>query len=206
MTHLEKLQSSPMSADRVLADFIMARGEKAVALVNASKAFNRGDFAEMALTLAPVARDGLHGISKGDAVIVRADDALIVEIKYLTKKTSASEALKGTIASHYLIAFNDGKALTLRLIPKNEVVTRMVSGTEKIAYNDNASKGEAVSIDGLAIVSRDKAVEALSHKLEEAKSALWYAEMANDYLYTRGNGYQMQHDIDALRSLITLLK
>ena len=195
-----------MSADRVLADFITARGERAIALVNASKAFNRGDFAEMALTLAPVARDGLHGISKGDAVIIRANNALIVEIKYLTKKTSASEALKGTIASHYLIAFNDGERVTLRLIPKNEVVTRMVSGAEKIAYNDNVSKGEAVNLDGLAIVSRGEAVEALSRQLEDAKSELWYAEMSNDYLYTMGNGYQMQREIDQLRNLIALLK
>ena len=206
MTHLEKLNSSPMSADRVLGAFVSARGARAVALVNASKAFNRGDFNEMALTLAPVARDGLHGISKGDAVVFINGEALIVEMKYLTKKTSASEALKGTIASHYLITFNDGKALTFRLIPKSEIVTRMVSGAEKIAYNDNVNKGKAVNLDGLTLVSRCEAVDALSRKLEEAKSALWYAEMSNDYLYSMGNGYQMQNEINELRSLIALLK
>lgn len=146
MTNLEKLISSPMKADKALADFIVARGARAVALVNASKAFNRGDFCEMALTLAPVARDGLHGISKGDAVIERNGLSLVIEIKYLTKKTSASEALKGTIASHYLLACNDGEKVTLRLMRKEEMKKRIVSGAEKIAYQDNCNLGQEITL------------------------------------------------------------
>ena len=146
MTNLEKLQSSPMKADHALADFITARGEKAIALVNASKAFNRGDFLEMALTLVPVARDGSHGISKGDAVIVINGVAYIIEIKYLTKKTSASEALKGTIATHYLLACNDGEHIHLRLMPKGEMKKRIVSGAEKIVYQDNYTLGKEITL------------------------------------------------------------
>ena len=135
-----------MKADHALADFITARGEKAIALVNASKAFNRGDFLEMALTLVPVARDGSHGISKGDAVIVINGVAYIIEIKYLTKKTSASEALKGTIATHYLLACNDGEHIHLRLMPKGEMKKRIVSGAEKIVYQDNYTLGKEITL------------------------------------------------------------
>lgn len=144
MTNLEKLISSPMKADNALANFITARGARAIALVNSAKAFNRGDFTEMALTLAPVARDGLHGVSKGDAVIELEGARLVIEIKYLTKKTSASEALKGTLASHYLLACNDGEKVTLRLMPKGEMKKRIVSGAEKIAYQDNCNLGQEI--------------------------------------------------------------
>lgn len=155
MNNLEKLISSPMKADHALADFITARGERAIALVNASKAFNRGDFTEMAITLAPVARDGLHGVSKGDAVIVINGIAYVIEIKYLTKKTSASEALKGTIASHYLLACNDGEKVTLRLMPKGEMKKRMVSGAEKIAYQDNCNLGQEIALgQGVGVRAR----------------------------------------------------
>ena len=144
MTNIEKLISSPMKADNALASFIMSRGASAVSLVNSAKAFNRGDFAEMALTLAPVARDGLHGVSKGDAVIELDGSCLVIEIKYLTKKTSASEALKGTLASHYLLACNDGENIHLRLMPKGEMKKRIVSGAEKIAYQDNCNLGQEI--------------------------------------------------------------
>lgn len=146
MTHIEKLYTSSMKQDRALADFIAARGARAVDLVNASKAFNRGDFLEMAITLAPVARDGSHGISKGDAVIVINGITYIIEIKYLTKKTSASEALKGTIASHYLLACNDGEHIHLRLMPKGEMKKRIVSGAEKITYQDNYALGKEITL------------------------------------------------------------
>lgn len=155
MTNIEKLISSPMKQDRALASFIVARGSRAVALVNASKAFNRGDFCEMALTLAPVARDGLHGISKGDAVIERDGVRLVIEIKYLTKKTSASEALKGTLASHYLLACNDGENIHLRLMPKGEMKKRIVSGAEKIAYQDNYNLGQEIALgQGVGVKAR----------------------------------------------------
>ena len=146
MKHLERLYSSTLKQDRALADFIAARGACAVHLVNASKAFNRGDFLEMAVKLAPVARDGSHGISKGDAVIVVNGIAYLVEIKYLTKKTSASEALKGTIASHYLLACNDGEHIHLRFMPKEEVKKRIVSGAEKITYQDNYTLGKEITL------------------------------------------------------------
>lgn len=152
MTHLEQLYSSKNKADIALANFITARGERAIALCNASKAFNRGDFCEMALTLAPVARDGLHGMSKGDAVIDIDGARYVIEIKYITKKTSASEALKGTIASHYLLACNDGHAVTLRLMRKEDMIKRMVSGAEKIAYQDNYMIGQAITL-GDSVVS-----------------------------------------------------
>lgn len=204
MTNLEKLQSSPMKADHALADFITARGEKAISLVNASKAFNRGDFAEMALTLAPVARDGLHGVSKGDAVLVINGQTLIIEIKYITKKTSASEALKGTVASHYLLACNDGNRVTLRLMRKEEMKKRIVSGAEKIAYQDNYNLGQEIAL-GLEIRGHDEAVEYFARLLQDKETALFYEEMANDYLYTRGNGYEMQHEISIIRAILKAL-
>ena len=90
--------------------------------------------AEMAITKEPVKRSGLHEVSKGDFVF----NGMIVEIKYLTKKTKASKDLKGTLATHYLIGFNNGNEIELRLIAKNDLVVRQ---DNRIAYQDNINKG-----------------------------------------------------------------
>lgn len=127
--NLERLNQNKV--DMVLAQFIVRAGVENL-VENAT--FNRGDFFEMAITKEPVKRSGLHEISKGDFVL----NGMIVEIKYLTKKTKASKDLKGTLATHYLIGFNNGNEIELRLIAKNELVVRE---DNRIAYQDNINKG-----------------------------------------------------------------
>ena len=127
--NIEKLRTNKI--DNVLADFIACAGVEDL-VENAT--FNRGDFFEMAITKEPVKRSGLHEISKGDFIY----KGIVVEIKYLTKKTKASKDLKGTIASHYLIGFNNGKEIELRLIAKSDLVVRQ---DNRIAYQDNIDKG-----------------------------------------------------------------
>ena len=127
--NLERLNQNKV--DMVLAKFIARAGVENL-VENAT--FNRGDFFEMAITKEPVKRSGLHEVSKGDFVL----NGMIVEIKYLTKKTKASKDLKGTLATHYLIGFNNGNEIELRLIAKNELVVRE---DNRIAYQDNINKG-----------------------------------------------------------------
>ena len=127
--NLERLNQNKV--DMVLAKFIARAGVENL-VENAT--FNRGDFFEMAITKEPVKRSGLHEISKGDFVL----NGMVVEIKYLTKKTKASKDLKGTLATHYLIGFNNGNEIELRLIAKNELVVRQ---DNRIAYQDNINKG-----------------------------------------------------------------
>ena len=127
--NLERLNQNKV--DMVLAKFIARAGVENL-VENAT--FNRGDFFEMAITKEPVKRSGLHEISKGDFVF----NGMVVEIKYLTKKTKASKDLKGTLATHYLIGFNNGNDIELRLIAKNELVVRQ---DNRIAYQDNINKG-----------------------------------------------------------------
>ena len=127
--NLERLNQNKV--DMVLAKFIAHAGVENL-VENAT--FNRGDFFEMAITKEPVKRSGLHEVSKGDFVF----NGMIVEIKYLTKKTKASKDLKGTLATHYLIGFNNGNEIELRLIPKSELVVRQ---DNRIAYQDNINKG-----------------------------------------------------------------
>ena len=127
--NLERLNQNKV--DMVLAKFIARAGVENL-VENAT--FNRGDFFEMAITKEPVKRSGLHEVSKGDFVL----NGMIVEIKYLTKKTKASKDLKGTLATHYLIGFNNGNDIELRLIAKNELVVRQ---DNRIAYQDNINKG-----------------------------------------------------------------
>ena len=127
--NLERLNQNKV--DMVLAQFIARAGVENL-VENAT--FNRGDFFEMAITKEPVKRSGLHEVSKGDFVL----NGMVVEIKYLTKKTKASKDLRGTLATHYLIGFNTGNEIELRLIAKNELVVRE---DNRIAYQDNINKG-----------------------------------------------------------------
>ena len=127
--NLERLNQNKV--DMVLAQFIARAGVENL-VENAT--FNRGDFFEMAITKEPVKRNGLHEVSKGDFVL----NGMVVEIKYLTKKTKASKDLRGTLATHYLIGFNNGNEIELRLIAKNELVVRE---DNRIAYQDNINKG-----------------------------------------------------------------
>ena len=127
--NLERLNQNKV--DMVLAQFIVRAGVENL-VENAT--FNRGDFFEMAITKEPVKRNGLHEISKGDFIL----NGMVVEIKYLTKKTKASKGLKGTLATHYLIGFTNGNEIELRLIAKNELVVRQ---DNRIAYQDNINKG-----------------------------------------------------------------
>ena len=136
--NIEKLRTNKI--DNVLADFIAYAGVQDL-VDNAT--FNRGDFFEMAITHEPVKRNGLHGISQGDFVM---NNGLIVEIKYLTKKTGASKDMKGTIATHYLIGFNTGKEIELRLIEKSELVTIQDGKRQKITYQNNMNKGLRITL------------------------------------------------------------
>ena len=127
--NLERLNQNKV--DMVLAKFIARAGVENL-VENAT--FNRGDFFEMAITKEPVKRSGLHEVSKGDFVF----KGMVFEIKYLTKKTKASKDLRGTLATHYLIGFNNGNEIELRLIKKSELVVRQ---DNRIAYQDNINKG-----------------------------------------------------------------
>ena len=127
--NLERLNQNKV--DMVLAQFIARAGVENL-VENAT--FNRGDFFEIAITKEPVKRSGLHEVSKDDFVL----NGMVVEIKYLTKKTKASKDLRGTLATHYLIGFNNGNEIELRLIAKNELVVRE---DNRIAYQDNINKG-----------------------------------------------------------------
>ena len=137
-SNLEKLKQD--KRDNVLADFIEARG--ACALINGAT-FNRGDFFEMAITGEKVKRDGLHGISKGDYVM---PNGLVVEVKYLTKKTGASKDLQGTLASHYLLGFNTGKEIELHLVPVAELVAVGEGKHKKITYQNNYALGVRIKL------------------------------------------------------------
>lgn len=132
MTHLQKLQQNKL--DNVLASFIIKN--QVEALINNNKAFNRGDFFEMAITKEAVKRNGLHGISQGDFIL----NGEVIEIKYITKKTKASQQLKGTIANYYLIGFNNGSNIELRLIKKCDLVVN----DNHLSYKDNYNKGVLV--------------------------------------------------------------
>lgn len=105
-------------------------------------ATTRGDIFESAITGEACKRNGLHEISKGDYTY----NGMAVEIKYLTKKTKASKELKGTIATHYLIGFNTGKEIEIRLIPHNEIIYTNDSGKLKISYQANINKGVRVEL------------------------------------------------------------
>ena len=135
MGNIERLLQNKV--DSVLASFCADRG--ATALVE-SATFNRGDFFEMAITGEQVKRNGLHEVSKGDYIY----NGEIVEIKYLTKKTGASKDLKGTIAQKYLIGFNSGKEIILKLIDKKDLKTRVDGKRLKITYQDNIGLGVRV--------------------------------------------------------------
>ena len=135
MTNLQRLLENKV--DKVLAEFIIEKG--AADLVN-SATFNRGDFFEMAITGEQVKRSGLHEVSKGDYEY----NGEIVEIKYLTKKTGASKDLKGTIAKYYLIGFNSGKEIVIKLIAKKDLRCRLDGKRQKITYQDNIELGVKV--------------------------------------------------------------
>ena len=136
--YIEQLKTSPLASDLLLAQFL--ESENCTALVNAQnmgERVNRGDCFEMGLTHEPVRRDGLHQQSKGDTTFKGEP----VEVKYLTKKTKASIALKGTIARFHLIGFNDGKTLDIRLIPTKSL---KVTKDGRLKYQDNIDMGVSI--------------------------------------------------------------
>lgn len=138
MGNLERLTTN--KRDLVLLQFIIDNGAQELTETNTN--FNRGDFFEMALTKERVKRNGLHEISKGDFIF----NGEIVEIKYLTKKTGASKDKQGTRANYYLIGFNNGETIELRLIKKCDLVTRHDGTREKITFQDNINKGVRVEL------------------------------------------------------------
>lgn len=135
MRNIERLLQNKV--DMVLAQFIA--DHNATELVENSD-FNRGDFFEMAITGEKVKRSGLHEMSKGDYEY----NGEIVEIKYLTKKTGASKDLKGTVAKKYLIGFNSGKEIIIKLIDKKDLRCRVDGKRLKITYQDNIELGVRV--------------------------------------------------------------
>lgn len=132
MNNFERLAQN--KNDHILLDFIQSRAAQSLV---ANATFNRGDFFEMAITLEPVKRTGLHVVSEGDFIY----HGQPVEIKYLTKKSGASKDRKGTIANYYLIGFNTGKEIELRLIAKKDLVIKKEKTREKIRYQDNITLG-----------------------------------------------------------------
>lgn len=136
MKYTEQLKNSTLKSDRALLDLVEKCG--VADLVNAQnmgKHYNRGDIFEMCLTRKPVKRDGLHSKSAGDTII----EGVAYEVKYITKKTSASVALKGTSAPFHLIGFNDGEKITIRIIPTKSL---KVSKGGKLKYQENATLGK----------------------------------------------------------------
>lgn len=138
MTNIEKLLNNDNVADKKLAEFIISR--KAENLANAT-AFNRGKMFEVAITKQPFNAGG-KGQSKGDYVF----KGRVIEIKYLTKKTGASSQQKGTIAEHYLIGFNTGKEIIIKIINKNELKVRAEKTRGKITYQDNINLGYTLKV------------------------------------------------------------
>lgn len=133
--YIENLKNSESRADHILADFI----EKHLQDLNLVICANRGDMFESALTQEPTKRSGLHVVSTGDWVF----NGEVVEIKYITKKTKASNQRLGTIANYYLIGFNDGLSIDLRLIKKCDLI---VNKDNKISYQDNHDLGIKVNL------------------------------------------------------------
>lgn len=138
MGNLERLTTN--KRDLVLLQFIIDNGTQELTETNTN--FNRGDFFEMALTKERVKRNGLHEMSTGDYIY----NGEIVEIKYLTKKTGASKDKRGTLANYYLIGFNNGETIELRLIKKCDLVTQHDGTREKITFQDNINKGVRVEL------------------------------------------------------------
>lgn len=135
MNYIQQMENSTLKADKVLLDFIRNRhAENLVNAQNMGKHYNRGDVLEMGITLIPVKRDGLHAQSQGDTVL----NGVAYEIKYITKKTSASVALKGTTALFHLIAFNDGNRLIFKVIPTKDL--KVSKG--KLKFQDNIDLGQ----------------------------------------------------------------
>ena len=135
-----KLQQN--KRDIVLLEFLLSHNIDKT-LANNDNLYNRGDLFEMALTQELVKRDGLHAISQGD----RTYNGVSVEIKYLTKQTGASDQEQGTTCNYYLIGFNDGAKITIKLINKKDLKTRFEKTRRKITYQDNINLG--VEIKGL---------------------------------------------------------
>lgn len=135
-----KLQQN--KRDIVLLEFLLSHNIDKT-LANNDNLYNRGDLFEMALTKELVKRDGLHAVSQGDRIF----NGVSVEIKYLTKQTGASDQEQGTTCNYYLIGFNDGDKITIKLINKKDLKTRFEKTRRKITYQDNINLG--VEIKGL---------------------------------------------------------
>lgn len=136
----DKLQQN--KRDMILLEFLLSHNiDKTLAHNN--KLYNRGDLFEMALTQELVKRTGRHEISTGD----RTFNGEPVEIKYVSIQTGASDQEKGTTCNYYLIGFNDGDKITIKLIKKKDLKTRFEKTRRKIAYQDNINLG--VEIKGL---------------------------------------------------------
>ena len=135
-----KLQQN--KRDLILLQFLLSHHIEKT-LEHNNKLYNRGDLFEMALTRELVKRDGLHAISQGDWTY----NGVSAEIKSLTKQTGASEQEQGTTRNYYLIAYNDGDKITIKLINKKDLKTRFEKTRRKITYQDNINLG--VEIKGL---------------------------------------------------------
>ena len=136
----DKLQQN--KRDIVLLEFLLSHNiDKTLAHNN--NLYNRGDLFEMALTQELVKRTGRHEISTGD----RTFNGEPVEIKYVSIQTGASDQERGTTCNYYLIGFNDGDKITIKLIKKKDLKTRFEKTRRKIAYQDNINLG--VEIKGL---------------------------------------------------------
>ena len=136
----QKLQQN--KRDMILLEFLLSHNIDKT-LANNDNLYNRGDLFEMALTRELVKRDGLHAVSQGD----RTYNGVSVEIKYLTKQTGASDQEQGTTCNYYLIGFNDGDKIIIKLINKKDLKTRYEKTRRKIAYQDNINLG--IEIKGL---------------------------------------------------------
>ena len=136
----QKLQQN--KRDMILLEFLLSHNIDKT-LANNDNLYNRGDLFEMALTRELVKRDGLHAVSQGDWTY----NGVSVEIKYLTKQTGASDQMNGTICNYYLIGFNDGDKITIKLIKKKDLKTRYEKTRQKITYQDNINLG--IEIKGL---------------------------------------------------------
>ena len=128
--------------DLILLEFLLSHHIEKT-LEHNNKLYNRGELFEMALTQELVKRTGRHEISTGDWIY----NGEPVEIKYLSTQTGASDQEQGTTCKHYLIGFNDGDKIIIKLINKKDLKTRYEKTRRKIAYQDNINLG--IEIKGL---------------------------------------------------------
>ena len=142
---LDILKNSSMDADKTLLNIILnGKHPHLLKLLQSQygEKVNRGHVFEMLLTGKRADFGGEHGTSNGDTTI----KGKRYEIKYITRKTGATDALKGTTAKQYIIGFNHGNYIEIRVIDHKDLILKPITNSKnnpakKITFQDNYNKG-----------------------------------------------------------------